>query len=104
MTLANYVKLEDNIEKRLRIREGSFRLEERTIPDPLVKQPRARTAAAMDVYQEDDRPVQKTFSTLSEKLATQLKVAHDNGTLYRYTVGIKKVGSGYATEYQVRLF
>jgi len=104
MTLENFVKLESDVEKRLKIREGSFRIEPRIILDSKTKGPKSVNAAVMDVLEEDGKPVTKAFSTVSDKLATQLKVAHDNGTLYRYTVGIKRVGAGYATEYQLRLF
>jgi hypothetical protein len=104
MTLENFVKLESDVEKRLKIREGSFRIEPRIILDPRTKSPKSINVAVMDVIEEDGKPVTKGFSTVSDKLATQLRAAHDNGTLYRYTVGIKRVGSGYATEYQLRLF
>ena len=104
MTLDNFVKLEPDKEKVLRIREGSFRVEPRIILDPRTKSPKSINAAVMDVYNEDGQPVTKGFSTVSDKLATQLKAAHDNGTLYRYNVGIKRVGVGYTTEYQLRLF
>lgn len=104
MTLGNFVKLETNIEKVLRIREGSFRIEPRTINDPLSRISKLVHAASMDVIEEDGQPTTKTFSVLSEKLAAALQVSHNNGDLYRYRVGIKRVGSGYATEYQIRYF
>ncbi len=104
MTLANYVKLERDREKVLRIRAGSFRLEDRTITDPVTKQSKVRRAAVVDVVSEDGVPVSKTFSTLSEKLASSLSVLHDNGTLYTYSVAITMTGEGFATEYQLRLF
>lgn len=104
MTLGNFVKLETNIETVLRIREGSFRIEPRNIVDPLTKVPKVVHAASMDVTEENGQPVQKTFSVLSEKLAAALQVGHNSGQLYRFRVGIKRVGSGYATEYQIRYF
>jgi len=104
LTLENYVKLEREVEKVMRIREGSFRIEERTITDPTTKVQKIIHAAVVDVIEEDGRPVKKTFSTLGEKLAAALQVAHNNGTLYRFRLGIKKVGEGYATEYQIRFF
>jgi hypothetical protein len=104
MTLENYVKLESNIEKRLRVKRGSFRTEPRIVKDPKTNDPKSVNAAVMDVIEEDGKPVSKAFSTLSSKLADALKAAHDNGTLYIYNVGIKKVGTGYATEYQFRLY
>jgi len=104
MTLENYVKLVRDVEKVLRIREGSFRIEERTIRDPTTKALKIVHAGVMDVYEEDGTPVTKTFSTLSEKLAAALRVAHNNGILYRNRVGIKVVGVGFTTEYQLRFF
>jgi len=93
-----------DVEKVLRVKEGSFRLETRTITDPTTKKPKTVQAAVMDVYEEDGSPVTKVFSTLSEKLAAALQVAHNNGNLYRYRLGIKMVGAGFVTEYQIRFF
>lgn len=104
MTLANYVKLEADIEKVLRIKQGSFHIEPRTITDPVTKDQKIVNAAVMTVIEEDGKAIDKTFSTLSDKLASTLRVSHENGNLYRYRVGIKPVGEGYAREYQVRLF
>jgi hypothetical protein len=104
MTLENYVKLVPDVEKVLRVKEGSFRIEPRTIIDPARKTPKIVNAASVDVYEEDGSPVTKTFSTLSEKLAAALQVSHNNGTLYRYKIGIKMVGAGYAKEFQLRYF
>ena len=104
MTLENYVKLVRDVEKVLRVKEASFRIEERTIRDPVTKAPKIVHAAVMDVIEEDGAPVTKTFSTLGEKLAAALQVAHNNGTLYRNRIGIKAVGVGFVTEYQIRFF
>jgi len=104
MTLENYVKLTRDVEKILRFKPETFRIEPREITDTITKKARAVKAAVIDVTEEDGSPVTKVFSTLSEKLATQLKVAHDNGTLYRYRVGITVRGEGFAREYQIRFF
>jgi hypothetical protein len=104
MTLENYVKLVPNIETVIRVKEGSFHIEPREIIDSKTKIKKTVNAAAMEVYEENGVPVKKVFSTLSEKLATSLKVAHDNGSLYRYRVSIKSVGSDFAREYQVAFF
>jgi len=104
MTLENYVKLEPGKEKVLRIKPDSFKIEARTIPDPRTKAQKTRNAAVMDVTEEDGAPVNKTFSTLSEKLATTLKAAAENKSLYYFRVGITQLGQGYVTEYGVRLF
>jgi len=104
MVLENFVKLEPGKEKVLRIKPDSFRIETRVITDPVTHIKKTVRAAVMDVTEEDGLPVTKIFSTLSEKLAETLKAAADNGTLYRFRVGIKPVGEGYAREYQVRFF
>lgn len=104
MTLANYVKLTANTETQIRVKEGSFRIESREITDPKTKAKKTVNVAAMDVYEENGVPVQKVFSTLSDKLATTLKLAHDNGSLYRYRVSIKPIGSDFTREYQVAFF
>jgi len=104
MTLENYVKLEPEKEKKLQFRPESYRLEPRNITDPKRQVVKTVNAAVLDVMIEDGAPVVKTFSTLSEKLATTLKVAHDNGTLYGRTVGITRSGEGFRTEYSVKLY
>lgn len=104
MTLENFVKLENNVEKVIRVKAGTFRIEPREITDPKTERTKTINAAVMDVWEEDGAPVTKTFSTLSEKLASALSAAHQNGTLYQYRVGIKQTGSGFAREYQLRLF
>lgn len=104
MTLENYVKLVKDVEKVLRFKPESFRIETRTIIDPVTKAQKSLNAAVVDVTEEDGRPVTKIFSTLGEKFAAALQVAHNNGTLYRYKLGITMKGEGYAREYQIRMF
>lgn len=104
MTLENYVKFEKDREKTLKFKPESFRIEPREIIDPDTKIKKKVNAAVVDVTEEDDKPVSKILSTLSDKFATQLKTAHDNGTLYRYRVGITMKGEGYAREYTLRFF
>jgi len=104
MTLENYVRLEKDVEKVLRFKPESFRIEPREITDSVTEKKRTVNAAVVDVTMEDGRPITKTFSTLGEKLATQLKTAHDNGTLYRYRVGVTMRGEGFGREYTLRLF
>ena len=104
MVLANYVRLEKDKEKILRFRPDSFRIEPRDIPDPNTGKLKIVNAAVLDVVEEDHIPVDKTFSTLSDKFATALKAAHDNGTLYDRRVGITKTGEGFRTEFTLRLY
>jgi len=104
MTLENFVRLVPDVEKVLRFKPESFRIEPRTIIDSVTKATRTVNAAVMDVIEEDGAPVTKIFSTLGEKLAAALQSAHHNGTLYRYRVGIKMTGEGFGREYQIRFF
>ena len=102
MVLANYVKLVPEVEKVLRIKEGSFRIEDRSITDPKTQLPKMAKAAVVVVYEEDGVPVDKTYSTLADKHAATLHAMHLNGDLYRYRIGITKTGVGFRTEYRVR--
>ena len=101
MTLANYVILKPEVEKILRLENP--RIEERRTRDPDSKREKTSRVWAADVVEEDYRPVTKTFSTMSEKLAGSLEAARLAGELTRYRVGITRYGSGYATEYRMRL-
>lgn len=103
MTLENYVKLVPGVEKVLRFKPESFRIEPRQIRDPVTKAFKGVRAGVADVTEEDGKPVTKTYSTLSEKHAAQLGVLHDNGQLYHYKIGLTVRGSGYGREYQIRL-
>lgn len=104
MVLANYVKLEPEKEKVLRFKPDSLRIEDRIIIDPVTKRSKTVKALVLDVIEEDGLPVSKVFSTLSDKLATQLKALADTGQLYTYRVGITPHGRGFAREYAVRIF
>lgn len=104
MALKNYVELPRDREKVLRIKWDSFHIEPRSVTDPKVKAPKIVNAASMRVIEEDGVVVDKPFSTLSDKLATTLQLAANNGTLYRFKVGITRRGEGYLTEYTVRFF
>jgi len=104
MVLENFVRLQRDSEKILRFKPGSWRVEETTITDPKTKQPKRVRRAVLDVLEEDYRPTVKIFSTLSEKLASQLAQAHTTGDLYRYRIGITWHPQELATEYTLRIF
>lgn len=104
MTLENFVRLVPNVEKVLRFKPESFRIEPRVIIDSVTKAQRTVNAAVVDVIEEDGAPSTKILSTLGEKFAAALQVAHNNGTLYRYRVGIIMRGEGFGREYQIRFF
>jgi len=103
LTLENYVKLRADLETVIRVKDGSFRVEAATITDRQTRAPKQVRKAVVDVIEENSLPVSKTFSTLAEKLAAQLRTMHDNGDLYRYRIGLTWHPAGYATEYSIRL-
>lgn len=102
--LGNYIFLERDREKVLKIREGSFHIERRLITDNVTRQQKSINTAVMDVTQEDGKPVTKTFSTTSDKLANTLLAIHLARTLYTQNIGITMKGDGFAREYSVRQF
>lgn len=102
--LGNFIVLEKDREKILKIREGSFHIERRSITDNITKLPKSLNTAVMDVTQEDGKPVTKTFSTTSDKLANTLLTLHLSRILYTRNFGITMRGEGFAKEYTVREF
>ena len=101
MVLENYVKIEECKPKRLRMKNP--RIIEKVIRDPKTKMLKHVRALELDVYEEDGRPVQKIFSTLSEKLATILWSLHQQGLLEDHLIEIHKIGRDYAVEWEVRV-
>ena len=99
--LGNFVKLVPNEPKRLRLKNP--RIEERIIHDPKTGRVKRVRAWVADCYEEDGIPVSKTFSTLSEKLASTLQALHDAGMLEDRLIEIVWRPMDYATEYEVRV-
>ena len=81
--LANYVKLVPEKPKILRFKKDSLRIEERVITDPILKKPKKVVSLVFLVDEEDGRPVEKSFSVLSERLMNEL-APYLEGKRYRY--------------------
>ena len=101
LLLGNFVKLEPEKPKRLRV--DKLWIEERVIRDPKAKITKRVRALVLHVIEEDGMPVDKLFSTLSEKLAQQLYALHLSGELYRRTLVIVWHPKDFATQYEVYL-
>jgi len=97
--LSNYVVLEPNKPKTLKL--TNERIEERVITDPKTKVTKVVRALVYDCIEEDGRPVSKTFSTLSEKLAIMLHTLWERRTRDYIKVRITRIPRDYATEYEV---
>jgi len=99
--LGNYVKLEPDKPKTLRL--SNPRIVEKVIRDPKTGRLKTVKALEFDVTEEDGIPVSKVFSTLSEKLATQLWTLWESSILSEHKVQIIWHPRDYATEYEVRV-
>ena len=99
MVLGNYVKLPANVPKTLKLTR--MRIEERVIEDPKTHLTKTVRALVFDCIEEDGRPVSKIFSTISEKLATQLYALWNRRTRDYIKVRITRIPRDYATEYEV---
>ena len=100
MVLQNYITLTPGAPARLHL--VSPRVERRTITDPITRQPKGVNVLVFTVDELDGRPVQSTFSTLSDKLASALKPWIDDGTISKRTVIITQVGQGFTADYNVQ--
>jgi len=99
--LSNYVELPPNTPVRLRLKNP--RIEERQIRDPKTGIVKTVRALVFDVYEKDGVPGSWIFSTLSEKLATQLMALWQTGILQNHAVEIVRIPRDFATEYEVRV-
>lgn len=99
--LGNFVKLEPERPKRLKLTRP--RIEERIIHDPKTGMTKVVRALVFDCIEEDGRPVSKTFSTLSEKLARMLLAIWERRTKDYIYVEIIWYPRDFATEYEVRV-
>lgn len=99
--LPNYVVLPPNTPKTLKLTRP--RIEERIITDPKTKLPKTVNALVFDCLEEDGVPVHKIFSTLSDKLATQLMAIWNARRRDYIVVRITRRPRDYATEYEVEI-
>jgi len=101
MVLGNYVVLEPGIKKSLHFK--SHFLGPKEITDPASLHLKSVNTLEFQVDQEDGRAVDKAFSVTSEKLARQLAPFLPEREYVRHLFSITKSGSGYKTEYAVRV-
>ena len=99
MVLANYIKLEAGVPKRMHF--TSHTITERDITDPVTGLPTVRRALVFTVDREDGQPVVKQFSTLAEKLAVVLAPDLLNERYKDFEYTITQVGFGFRTRFQV---
>jgi len=97
--LANYVKLIPEQKKCMKL--DNPRIEERVVRDPKTGRNKIVRALVFDCLEEDGVATFKTFSTLSEKLATTLYNLWNTGELKRKRVCIVWHPRDFATEYEV---
>lgn len=100
MVLQNYIELVPG--KTTRLHLFNPRIERRTIRDGTTHLPKEANVLAFQVDELDGKPVQSTFSTLSEKLSVALKPWIDDKTLALRTVIITQIGQGYTADYNVQ--
>ncbi len=100
MVLQNYIQLVPGKPARLHLLNP--RIEARSITDPVTRQPKTVNVLVFGVDELDGKPVQSTFSTLSDKLALALKPWIDDKTISLRTVIITQVGQGFTADYNVQ--
>ncbi len=99
--LGNFVRLVPDTPVRMRL--DNPRIEDRTIRDPKTGRIKMVRALVFDVLELNGVPVRRVFSTLSEKLASQLMALYDAGIIPEHVVEIVWHPRDYATEYEVRV-
>ena len=98
--LINYVVLPPDTPKKLKLSDP--RIEERIIRDPKTGMLKTVKALVFKCTEEDGKPVNKTFSTLSRKLAQMLMALWERRRTDYIYVEIIRHPADYATEYEVR--
>jgi len=93
VTLSNWVKLEPGITVCMRFKE--YRVARRQITDPYFKTPRMVESLLFLVSHVDGKPVDKTFSVTSEKLAQEFEPYLEDGTYKVYNWCLVKDGEGF---------
>ena len=93
MSLENWVKLPIGKVVCMRFRE--YRVTSRQITDPLFNVPRTVTSLVFLVSHVDGKPVDKTFSVVSEKLAQEFEPYLEDGSYKDYTWCLVKDAAGF---------
>ena len=97
--LENWVKLEPCKPKRLHFADHA--IVERVITDPILKRPKKVRSLVFLVDEEDGRPVEKSFSVVSEKLFQELSAYLPGKRYTRYVFVIHKPAHKYAAPHVV---
>ena len=93
MALENWVKLPVGKVVCMRFRE--YRVTDRQITDPLFNVPRTVKSLVFLVDQVDGKPVDKTYSVVSEKLAQEFEPYLEDGSYKNYVWCLVKDGVGF---------
>ena len=72
-----------------------YRITERQITDPYFKTPRTVRSLLFLVDKEDGKPVDKTYSVVSEKLADEFQPYLEDGSYRNYEWCLVKDGAGF---------
>ena len=96
-----FVKFQPNVEKRLVFADGQITSGDTTITvDGVEKQV---YSINLVVTEEDSIKVEKQLNITSKRLAQQLRTYIEDGSIFKNEFGVKQTGSGYQTNYVVRV-
>jgi hypothetical protein len=99
--LMNYVALVEGTPTRLHFTDDY--MVDRDITDPVTKKPKRVTSLVLQVDEVNGKPDSRTFSVLSQQLASQLQ-PYLAGKAYRnWTFEITKVGGGFTARFQMKV-
>ena len=93
MTLSNWVKLP--VGKVVCMRFQDYRVTPRQITDPLFNVPRTVESLVLRVSHVDGKPVDKTFSVVSETLFEEMEPYLKDGSYKNYTWCLVKDAAGF---------
>ena len=96
----SYVRLVEGIAKKLHFTDHKWITKE--IKDPITGWVKRLRTLVFRVDWEDGRHVDKTFSVTSSKLQQMLLPYLDGKAYKRYIFEIRKRGSGFLTEFEIR--
>jgi len=101
MVLRQYIELVNDTPTRLHFLQAQ--VVARTVTDPVSGQTKGVRAWQALVDELDGKAVASTFSTLSDKLASQLDPWRENGRLPTVDFVITQRGDGFARSWQVEV-
>jgi len=101
MVLRNFIELVPGEPATLHFTGGT--IVEKTIVDPLTGREKKVRALVLEVDRLNGEPVSAQFSTLSEKLASQLFPFLERGDIQNYEFTILVEGEGFTRTYSVEV-